>query len=128
MKYINLLLIFSVILCYTGLGAGISRSQTHSNKASCHANHLDGVSGTESTVNSPQNNDTENHGTCICHNALTSATCNHDIDQKNIILSSARVNTPISEINRVSGFRLNFDIKKNNRPLELYLANASFLL
>jgi len=128
MKYINLFLILSVILCYTGLGAGISRSQTHSNKASCHANRSDGVSGTESTVNSPQNDDTENHGTCICHDALTSATYNHDIDQKNIILSSARVDTTFLEINKVSDYRLNFDIKRNNQPLELYLANSSFLL
>lgn len=128
MKYINLFLILSVILCYTGLGAGISRSQTHSNKASCHASRLDGVSGTGSTVNSPKNDDTENHGTCICHDALTSATYNHDIDQKNIILSSAIVNTSILVINKVSGFRLNLDIKKNYEPLELYLANSSFLL
>lgn len=128
MKYINLFLILSVILCYTGLGAGISRSQDHSNNTSCHANRSDVAPGGESRVYSPKNNDSSKHGACICHYTLTSATYNHDIDQKNIILSSVRVNTPISEINRVSGFRLNFDIKKNNQQLELYIANSSFLL
>ena len=128
MKYINLFLTLSIILCYTGLGEGISRSQTQSNNMSCHANRSDGVSGPESTVNSPKNDDSSKYGVCICHNALTSTTYNHDVDQKNIILSSAIVNTPILVINKVSGFRLNLDIKKNNEPLELYLANSSFLL
>jgi len=128
MKYINLLLIISVILCYTGLGAGISRSQDPSNNTSCHATRSDRVSGAESRVHSPRNNDSVNHGACICHDALTSATYNHDIDQKNIILSSAMVNTPILDIIKVSDFRLNFDARKNNQPLELYLANSSFLL
>jgi hypothetical protein len=126
MKYINLFLVFSIILCYTGLGEGLSLAQTRPNKPSCHAKVLDGTSHTEPAVNSPQNGN-PSKSRCVCFEALTSAAYNHDVDQKNIILSSAIVNTQL-EFNKVSDYRLNLDLKRNNQPLELYLVNSSFLL
>jgi hypothetical protein len=127
MKSISLFLILSLILCYTGLGVGVSRSYSLSITTDCHTGQQNRVSETRAIANCCKNNDAKKHGTCICFDALTNATYSHDFNQKDILYSVAFY-IPILKINEVSSFFLSLTIKKEYQPPELYLANSSFLL
>ena len=127
MKFISFLLILSIILCYTGLGMGVSHSSTHTNITNCHKNQHDEISGAELIANSYENDATHHKMFKCCYEALTNAPLSHDFDLRRIILCQVAVNMPTLEINDVPGFPFSLEIKEHHPP-ELFLSNSSFLL
>jgi hypothetical protein len=125
MKYINLFLVLSVIVCY-GFSGGINNPCTFPNIANCHTNQQDEISKAE-TGNSYKNPDATNHQMSMCHYALLNAPHSYDFNPGDILCSVA-VNIPTLEINKVSSFPLSVATKRECYPPDLFLTNSSFLL
>lgn len=127
MKSISLFLVFSMILCYTGLGVGLCRSYDPSKTMNCHISQRDRVSDIETTANSYKNSNATKHRTCVCYDALTNAPQGHDFNLKDFSYIAA-VDIPTSKINKISRFSLSLTIRKEYQPRVLFLVNSSFLL
>ena len=131
MKTLSLLLVLNVIFCYTGLSDRVchSLSTPKTMNAGCHTTQDgEGIATKTAEEHSYKNSDSTKHTTLMCHDALPNATNGHDLNLKNILLSSVVVNVPDLEINKVSTFHLNHETKKEYRPPDLFLVNSSFLI
>lgn len=128
MKYLSLLLVISVVLCYTGLGATVCHSyDVMPNMANCHTNHKNEFSDAKTIANSYKNTDTTNHERSMCQDALPT-NAPHGYIIKNIISYSLAIDVPTLEVDNISSFPLNLTLKTKYRPPDLFLANSSFLL
>jgi hypothetical protein len=130
MKYLSLLLASSVFFCYTGVCyAFYTTPNPKVTKTSCQTTHHNKVSNADANAYSYYNNpDSGNNQIGMCQDALLSAHNGYDLNLKDILLYSLVVKVPSLEINKVFNSRLNFEIKKQYRPPDLFLLNSSFLL
>jgi hypothetical protein len=132
MKYINFLLILSVIFCYAGIGSKIHHSFVLPSIESHHATHQEDhkqeISDTDSMVSYYKNIDATKHkGFKCCYYMLPSAPHSYDFNLVDTFLYSLAVNIPILEINKLSNYSLRLIIREHDPP-ELFLSNSSLLL
>jgi hypothetical protein len=123
MKYVNLLLVLAVVLCY-GFSGGIYYPCT-TTIINCHGSQQDEPSNTETLAKSYKNIDLTDQEISVCHQALLNASYDYDFSP---FLGLITVNIPSLEVNKVSGFPLSITTKREYRPPDLFLTNSSFLL
>lgn len=127
MKFMSILLILSIILCYTGVGMDVSHAGTLANVTNCHKNQHDEISGTETIANSYENDATHHKMFKCCSDALPNATQGLDFGLKEIVVCPSLVNVPTLDVNKLNSFLLSLRIKEHHPP-DLFLVNSSLLL
>jgi hypothetical protein len=132
MKYINLLLVLSVIFCYTGISSGIHHPpisiSIENHHSGHHKSHNQKVSDIDNTFNDYKNGGvTEREGVECCYYTLPSAPIGLDFNFIGAFLYFIATNIPVLEINQISGLTLNISTNKRYHPPNLFLVNSSFL-
>jgi hypothetical protein len=130
MKYVNLLLIISVIFCYTGIGFHAHHSLISSSSGAYHVKqsecHKQEINESNIITGFYQSTDTTKHETLsCCHYMLPNALNSHDFNLVHAFLSP---DLHTSVINKASSSTLNLEIKRKYQPPDLFLQNSSFLL
>src|SRR5918912_144968 len=103
MRYVNFLLVFIVIFCYTGVSSKIYYSPTSLNTPSCHTIHKEShkqeTRRSDSLSGYYKNTDIAKHEILgCCHDALPNAHYSHDFNLRDISYLIV-FSTPTLEIN-----------------------------
>jgi len=129
MKYLNLLLVVSVVVCYSGFGSKISLSSRQTKTENCHsvqtAKNQDETRDFSSIANYSYGN-TDNHENFkCCADVLPNAKNNPSFD----LITSFTLNpiSPSPENNSYENYPLKFTKLKYQQP-DLFLSNSTFLL
>ena len=133
MKYLNFLLITSVIFCYTGISSKAHHSlgltsggKKNTSREKCHNEE---ISRNSTTSDYYQNTETTKHETLkCCHYMLPNAPNSHDFNLGNTLLYTIAANIPTLRINKTPIHYLSLEIKREYQPPDLFLQNSSFLL
>ena len=133
MKYINFLLVLTLVFCYTGIASEVHHSSTlptsienhHAKSQKCDKqenSHL------EISDNYYKNTNTTKHeGLECCHYMLPNAPHNYEFNPVDTFLYSVAVNISL-ENNKVFRYTSGLKIIREHDPPKLFLSNSSFLL
>ena len=130
MKYVNFLLIISLLFCYTGLAYGAHHSPPVQVEGNHHNMHQEGHghkahSDHDKSISHKNITSTEHKSLECCDYAILNAP--HDLDF-NPDLYSLAVNIPNLEINKISSLAPSPRIKRAFQPPDLFLEHSSLLL
>jgi len=130
MKFLCLLLVSNIIICYSGLcNVCYSSNYTDITKTDCHKiHHYDEVDGSEKAANRYTNPKNVKGTNFRCQDALTNAPQLYNCDFKYILINSVAIDTFNIQIKKVSVRILNLTKIAYHSPPELFLSNSSFLL
>ena len=134
MKYVNLLLIISLIFCYTGIASNIhhppilagSSSNHYAKQNECHKPE---TNKSNILTGSYKSTDTTKHKMLsCCHYMLPNAPDGPDVNPANTFLYLIPPDLHISVINKASSFTFNLETNREYQPPDLFLKNLSLLL
>lgn len=129
MKYLSLLLVSTLLFCYTGICYALYTTGTlNITKTNCHTSHQDRASNTDANIHSYNDPDSGKGQGSMCQDALLSAHNSYDLNLKDTLSYSLVANIPSLETDKVFNPPSIFEIKKQYRPPDLFLLNSSLLL
>jgi hypothetical protein len=124
MRYVNLFLALTVILCY-GFGGSVNRPCTFTETTNSYTDRQDEASGADILAKSYMSIKLADQEMPMCHQALLNA---HDSYDFSPFLSLITVSIPNLEAGKISSFPLSTVTRKEYRPPDLFLINSSLLL
>jgi hypothetical protein len=133
MRYLNFLLIASVLFCYVGISPQIHHSfvlpSMDSHHTTHHENHKQeaytghSIAGSHESVNAE-----EKEAVRCCNYMLPNAPHSYDFDLESSFLYLVPADMPTLEVNKVSSSHPSSTLKKGYCPPDLFLTNSTFLL
>lgn len=124
MRYINLFLVLTMILCY-GLGGRVNHPCAFTETTNSYTDRQSETSGTDILAKSYISADTAGQGESVCHYALLNASNDYDLS---LFLGSIVANKPNLETNQAFSFSSSIKTNKKYRPPDLFITNSSLLL
>jgi hypothetical protein len=131
MKKMNLLLVLTLLACYSGFGSKSAYSSIPSSNPNCHSIKKEGHSQNkhESDVTIYYlNGHVMNHGAFrCCFESLPNAPQKDHLTFKDLILDASFINNSNLETSKHLNSSLSVNIREHDPP-NLYLSNSSLLL
>jgi len=131
MKNLNLVLVLTLLACYSGFGSTSvyasvpsSKSNCHSMKTEVHAQNQHKSDASDYSLNKH----VMNHGAFrCCFESLPNAPQNDHLAFKDLRLDVSFVNSTSPEINKCRKSSLTISVREHDPP-DLYVSNSSLLL
>lgn len=131
MKNLSLVLVLSLLVCYSGFGSTSLYPSIASGDSNCHSvrtgDHAQNQHGSGASVYY-LNEQVMNHGAFrCCFESLTNAPQKDQISLKGLKLDASLIDNPNLEINKSFSSTLGASIREHDPP-DLYVSNSSLLL